>query len=80
MNRLLINMKNKIDIINGSIDMIYKIQKGETIKFGENIDGALKFSITKKEDSHSDYGSILEKLFVECDNLQLRVNRMESSY
>lgn len=77
MNRLLINMKNKIDIINGSIDMIYKIQKGETIKFGENIDGALKFTIGKKEDTHTNYGSVLEKLFIERDNLQTRVNRMQ---
>ncbi|MCK9417389.1 hypothetical protein M0Q97_12185 [Candidatus Dojkabacteria bacterium] len=56
-------MKNKINIINGTIDMIYRIQKGETIKFGENIDGALKFSISKKDGTHNEFNSVLEKLF-----------------
>jgi hypothetical protein len=71
-------MQNKIDIINGSINMVYQIQKGQTIKFGENIDGALKFSVGMNEGQNpNDYNHVLEKLFLERENLQIRVNRMQ---
>lgn len=78
MNRLLINMKNKIDVIDVAIDMIYKLERGETIKFGEDIDDPLvmKFSISKKENNDFDFNKRLSELFDERENLQIRVNRM----
>lgn len=75
MNRLLFNMKNKITSLNGSIDLIYRLQRGEEIKFGEGIDGALKYSVTKKDGV--DYNQVLCELFDERENLQLRVNRFK---
>jgi hypothetical protein len=72
MNRLLINMKNKIDIINGAIDMIYRLKKGETIK----LNGLHSFSVTAKENNHVDFNKRLCELFEERENLQIRVNRM----
>jgi hypothetical protein len=36
MNRLLINMKNKVDIINGAIDQCKRLMKNETITKREN--------------------------------------------
>ena len=72
MNRLLINMKNKIDTINGAIDMIYRLQKGETIK----LKGLHQFNISAKENSHVDFNQRLSELFEERENLQIRVNRM----
>lgn len=72
MNRLLINIKNKIDIINGAIDMIYRLQKGETIK----LNGLHKINVTAKENTHVDFNKRLCELFEERENLQTRVNRM----
>lgn len=72
MNRLLINMKNKIDIINGAIDMIYRLQKGETI----HLNGLHKIDVKAKEGSHNDFNQRLCELFEERENLQTRVNRM----
>jgi hypothetical protein len=72
MNRLLINMKSKIDTINGAIDMIYRLQKGEVIK----INGLHSFNVTAKENSHVNFNEKLSELFIERENLQIRVNRM----
>jgi hypothetical protein len=66
-------MKNKIDIINGSIDMLYRLQKGETIK----LNGLQELNVTSKEgSSHNDFNKRLCELFEERENLQIRVNRM----
>jgi hypothetical protein len=73
-NPLLVNMKNKIAIIDGSISMIYQLQKGETIKFGEHVEGALKYSVTTKEEHRASLNETLIKLFNERENLQKRVN------
>jgi hypothetical protein len=66
-------MKNKIDIINGSIDMLYRLQKGETIK----LNGLHELNVTAKEGSSpNDFNKRLCELFEERENLQIRVNRM----
>jgi len=67
-------MKNKIDIINGAIDMIYKLQKGETI----HLNGLHKINVTAKGNSHVDLNKRLCELFEERENLQIRVNRMRA--
>lgn len=72
MNRLLINMVNKIDTINGGIDMIYRLQKGETIQ----LNGLHKINLKAEDGSHNHYNEILCELFEERENLQIRVNRM----
>jgi len=75
MNRLLVNMQNKVRIIDGAIDMIYKLQKGETIKFGEHVEGALKYSITVPLEMRNELNDKLIKLFSEREGLQNRINR-----
>lgn len=72
MNRLLINMKSKVEVINGAIGMIYKLQKGETIE----LNGLHKMNIKAKEGSHNDFNERLCELFQERENLQVRINRM----
>ena len=71
MNRLLMNMQNKIETINGSIGMIYQLKNGETI----TVKGLHTMSFKAKEDSNS-LNETLEKLFIERENLQNRVDRM----
>lgn len=75
MNRLLENMTNKVNEIDGAIGMIYRLQKGETIKFGEKVEGALKFSVSVKEPNS--LNDALYKLFSERENLQTRINRFK---
>ncbi len=69
-------MKNKIESLNGSIDMCYRLQKGEILKFGENVEGALKFSVSIKDGAHNNINNVLIQLFDEREKLQERVNRM----
>lgn len=71
MNRLLLNMKSKIEAINGAIDMALRLKNGETIK----LNGVYKMSL--KSELHENSDKILSELFEERDNLQVRVNRME---
>lgn len=75
-NRLLINMQNKIETINGAIDMIYRLQKGETITVGDSSPALTTVSVSMKENSTFDYNKRLIELFEERENLQVRVNRM----
>ena len=73
MNRLLINMRNKIDSLNDAIDLVNRFERGETIKLGGLLNreiGASKYA--KKED----FELAREKLRAERDNLQNRVYRM----
>lgn len=76
MNRLLINMQNKIETINGAISMIYRLQNGETITVGDSSPALTTFSVSIKENSNFDCNKRLTELFEERENLQMRVNRM----
>jgi hypothetical protein len=72
MNRLLINMKNKVDTINGAIDMIYRLKKGETI----TLNGLNTISVSLENNKDFDTNKRLCELFEERENLQIRINRM----
>jgi flagellar motor switch protein FliM len=72
MNRLLINMKNKVDTINGAIDMIYRLKKGETI----TLNGLNTISVSLENNKDFDTNKRLCELFEERENLQVRINRM----
>lgn len=71
-NRLLINMKNKVETINGAINMIFRLKKGETIK----LNGLCSYEISMENNKDFDYNKRLSELYEERDNLQLRINRM----
>ena len=73
MNRLLINMRNKIDSLNDAIDLVNRFERGETIKLG----GLLNREIGASKDAKKeDFELAREKLRAERDNLQNRVYRM----
>lgn len=74
-NRLLINMKNKIEVINRSIDQVYRLKRGETLRFGEHVDGAAKFTVSVEQEKRNELNDVLIKLFDEREKLQERVNR-----
>lgn len=71
-NRLLINMKNKIETINGAIDMIFRLKKGETI----HLNGLFNYNVKMEDNKDFDYNKRLSELYEERENLQIRVNRM----
>ena len=72
MNRLLINMKNKVETINGAINMIYRLKKGETI----TVNGLTSISVSLKNNEDFDANKRLRELFDERENLQVRIDRM----
>lgn len=72
MNRLLQNMKNKVGVINGAIDMIYRLKNGETIK----LNGLQSFSVSLENNRDFDCNKRLSELFQERENLITRINRM----
>lgn len=72
MNRLLINMKNKVEIINGAIDVIFRMKKGEVIQ----INGLHSFQVSMKGNEDFDFNKRLSELYEERENLQVRINRM----
>jgi len=73
MNRLLINMKNKIDSLNDAIDLVDKFERGEIIKLGGLLNREFGAS---KDAKKEDFELAREKLRAERDNLQNRVYRM----
>lgn len=73
MNRLLANMKSKIKTIDSSINMVCRLQNGETIE----VNGLHKMSFKAKDGIDGEFDKVLCRLFEERDNLQVRVNRME---
>ena len=77
MNRLLINMKNKIDGLNDAIKMINQLERGEEIHLG----GLLNRSFGASKDAKpEDFELAREKLRIERDNLQKRVFIMSGEY
>ena len=71
-NRLLINMQNKVEIINGAISMIIRLKKGETIV----LNGIHRFEVSMENNKDFDYNKRLSELYEERENLQIRINRM----
>lgn len=75
-NRLLINMQNKIDVISESIKMMHKLQKGESVTVGK-VEGCREMTFVMKEGySMQEFNEKIDKLVTERENLQIRVDRM----
>ena len=72
MNRLLINMKNKVDIINGAIDQCKRLMKNETIV----LNGLHTLNITRGELTDSDLQNRINELVRERSNLCERIAGM----
>ena len=71
-NRLLINMQKKVEIINGAIDMIFRLKNGETIV----LNGIHRFEVSMESNKDFDYNKRLLELYEERENLQIKINRM----
>lgn len=74
-NRLLINMQKKVEIINGAIDMIFRLKNGETIV----LNGIHRFEVSMESNKDFDYNKRLLELYEERENLQIRINRMSGN-
>ena len=72
MNRLLINMKNKVEIINGAIDQCERLINNETIK----LNGLHQMNLTRGKMTDSDLLNRIDELFIEKQNLLIRIQRM----
>jgi len=71
-NRLLINMKNKISIIDGSIEQCEKLMNNETIE----LKGLHNLTITRGKCSNDWFIKRINELREEKYNLSVKVNRM----
>lgn len=71
MNRLLINMKNKVDIINGAIDQCKRLMNNETIE----LNGLHKLKVTRGNVSDTDIQNRINELQVEKQGLLIRIDR-----
>lgn len=71
MNRLLINMKNKVDIINGAIDQCKRLINNETIE----LNGLHKLKITRGNVSDTSLQNRINELQVEKQELLIRIDR-----
>lgn len=74
-NRLLINMQKKVEIINGAIDMIFRLKNEETIV----LNGIHRFEVSMESNKDFDYNKRLLELYEERENLQIRINRMSGN-
>lgn len=74
MNRLLINMKNKVSIIDGAIEQCKKLMKNEEIY----LNGLHKLTITRGKSTDNDLQNRINELNNERFNLIVRINRIES--
>lgn len=71
MNRLLINMKNKVDIINRAIDQCKRLMNNETIE----LNGLHKIKITRGNLSDTSIQNRINELQVEKQELLVRIDR-----
>lgn len=76
MNRLLINMKNKIEILHGAIHQCDILENDGTIE----INGLHKLTITRGENSKESIIKRRNELLEERQNLINRVCRMDRFY
>lgn len=65
-------MQKKVEIINGAIDMIFRLKNGETIV----LNGIHRFEVSMESNKDFDYNKRLLELYEERENLQIRINRM----
>jgi hypothetical protein len=65
-------MKNKIEVLKGSIKMCDRLDNGETIE----LNGLHKLNVSAKENSHVDLMNRKAELIEEVENLYIRVERM----
>ena len=77
-NRLLVNMKSKVESIDRQMEMLFSLMNGETIK----LNGLHKMEIVaaKTEDAKEKNMEVLGKLQKERDSLVTRICRIDSSY
>lgn len=74
MNRLLINMKNKVSVIDGAIEQCKKLMKNEEI----HLNGLHNLKITRGKLSDIDLQNRINELNSERFDLIVRINRIES--
>ena len=72
MNKSLINIENKIDVIHESIGRLKKLKKGE----GINFNGLRQIAITRIKLTDSDIDAMIDKFMLEVYNLKEACNRM----
>lgn len=72
MNRLLNNMKNKVDVINGAIDQCKRLINNETI----TLKGLHTISINRGQLTDQDLQNRIKELNAEKSNLLIRIDRM----
>ena len=65
-------MQKKVEIINGAIDMIFRLKNGETIV----LNGIHRFEVSMESNKDFDYNKRLLELYEERENLQIKINRM----
>lgn len=71
MNRLLLNMKNKVDVIDGAISHCKKLMNNEPI----NLNGLHKFTITKGSATNAQLQQRINDLIAERQALIVRLER-----
>ncbi len=71
MNRLLINMKNKVDIINGAINQCKRLMNNETIE----LNGLHKLKVTRGNVSDVSIQNRINELQLEKQELLIRIDR-----
>ena len=72
MNRLLVNMKNKVEILTGAIKMCDQLANGETI----HLKGLHEIDVTKGDNTKEDMIKRRNQLIEERHNLNMRIDRM----
>jgi hypothetical protein len=75
MNRLLVNMKNKVEILNGAIKMCDQLANGESI----HLKGFYEFDVSKGKNSKEDMINRKYQLIEERHNLIQRIERMSKN-
>jgi hypothetical protein len=76
MNRLLINMKNKVDSINDAIGMLAQLRNGETI----HLNGLHKMTFAVKKDTKpEDFEEAFQKLYNEREMLKDKIYNMNKN-
>lgn len=68
-------MQKKVEIINGAIDMIFRLKNEETIV----LNGIHRFEVSMESNKDFDYNKRLLELYEERENLQIRINRMSGN-
>lgn len=74
MNRLKVNMENKIGIINGAIGQLRRMKNGETIE----VNGLHKIKISRGKLTNQQINDRISDLMVESLGLQERCERFKN--